>query len=277
MAPTGSGVVQANIDAGRRPGIDCIVKPAAAKQRICASPTIQVVRGGIAEDCIITVAEHCIFNDGISRNRQIANASVDVRKGLFVQVEPLVVVSGRQVDCVDPATVKQCDSMRAQHIHIGICCGTDAVGRIAASGRACVPVQVLDGQDIGHLWGQNISKACVHIAILAFREVGHDGRLPAVICVDRIIGVAGEAIVVTGVTKAQRVPDLVNIGLETVAGQRGALRREPIGGDIDRGRIDRVVGAVPGESGSCVCATIIVIKGYVSIVRHFLERDAGDI
>ena len=83
--------------------------------------------------------------------------------------------------------------------------------------------------------------------------------------------------VVARVTEAERVPDLVDVGLEAVGVQPGPVIVHPRCRNVDVGRADdavRPVGVGSRDRSFRICA---IVEVYLGTRRHLLEGDADDV
>ena len=125
----------------------------------------------------------------------------------------------------------------------------EAVGRIAGACRRRA-VDLLRRIDIGQLRRDDVAIGAAVVIILP--EIRHEGVLPGIVGVDRIVRIAGAAVVRALVAEAEGVTDFVEVGLVAVTVDAGlavvcaAVLGDPVRADIDvRGRNDaRAVVAV---------------------------------
>ena len=234
---------------------------------------MDVICGIVADNSVFSAAGIGVLDHRTAGDAQIADLAVEIGEGLCIEIEPLIGGAGGQVDRVDAAAIINRGGRAAEDVHICIRRGVGAVGGVAAARIGVGAIEVLNGQNVGHLRGDHVVEAGIDEAVLRLAEIGHDRRLPAFIGVMGVVRIGGAAVVIAGMAEPERVPDLVDIGLVIVAGQRGAIGVQPLGRDVDIRGID----LAPESSGTGKGTALVVIEGDLGRAGDFLELDAGDI
>src|SRR5450631_3612549 len=94
-------------------------------------------------------------------------------------------------------------------------------------------IDLIDRVDVGHLRRDHIAVRAARMVVL--REIRHDGILPGVVGIGRVRRICRAAIVWTLMAETERVADLVNVGLVSVAIYSGlavecaAVTGDPVG------------------------------------------------
>ena len=147
----------------------------------------------------------------------------------------------------------------------------EAVSRVPRAGRRRQPVQRLHGQDVGDHRRDHMKPAeapAIEIVTLGLREIGHDRRRPGIVLEECVVGIGRGFVVIAGVTQAERMADLVKIGLVGVtadvrAGSTG-WRRQPGSIDVDEHRRNEISAEGPYFRE---CAPIRVVVGEEDVRR----------
>ena len=230
------------------------VMPAIAEDRIVATASVDLIGCIVADDVVRAAASFRVFDDGATRDGQVAHVAVDIGKALGIEIDPLVGAARRQVDCIVAIAVKDRDATARGQVHAELRqVGVVAIDRVACLCVGRRAVQVLDRDDIRDLRCREKHARGVDVRILVLVEIGHDRHLPAVIGKMRVIAESGAAVVIAAMAKAQRMADLVNIGLQVIV----AIALPGVV-DIDIGTDDRVAGCHRRRIGS----GLVIIEGH---------------
>ena len=268
------------------------VGPGGAGQAVLPAARADVVVGGIAGDRVVAGPGKGVLDHRAPRDGDISGQPVHVRIGLGVQVDALVGGVPGGVDPVDAALVE--DRVGHRPAGIGARGRVQEIGEIAAQVGAGAPdrgarrgaagpgraIEVLDGHDIGHHRAHHRGPGRVDCRVVGLAEIGHDRDLPAVIGKGLVHPVCGRAVIAALVAQPQGMADLVDIGLEGIAVERGAVAGQPALADHHVGRDDFAgEGDVAGGIGTVVIliADAGIVEGDVGAGgRGFHEGEIGD-
>ena len=291
------GIDDLDLEAAARTGQNSEIGAVAADDRVAAragekrvvaiAAVQQIVRRVPAHDIAVVSADG-VFDDGLRPDDQVASAPHDVRDRPGGQVDMHAGCRARQIQAVMTAIVVERDRV-AQPRPVAVTgrqecqqlaedpadSRPDAVDRVSRTRRGVRPVERLHREDVCELGRRRNREIGGDVGVLVLGEVRHRARLPAV---ERMPGAGAEArgrIVVAGVTEPERMADLVDIGLEAVVVDRGAILGQPVRRDVDRG----VGRGSPEADRLCPGAVLAVVEAQLGLGQNRLlaELQARDV
>ena len=220
----------------------------AADEPVAARPAGQGIRPGAAGEAtagivgdqrIVAAAADRVFDDGVGCDPDIVDEAAHRGERGGVQIDGLVVGVAGAIERIVAAAVVDRQRRRlgvgaeVEYRARGI---IEAVGRIAGACRRRA-VDLLHRIDIGHLRRDDVAIGAAVVILLP--DIRHDGVLPGIVGVDRVVRITGGAVIGALVAEAEGVTDFVDVGLVAVTVDAGlavvcaAVLGDPVRADID--------------------------------------------
>ena len=237
------------IDAG---AADQPVTACAAEQRVVAAAARQRGPGIARNQRVVAAAADRLLDDRAERNADIVDETADRREGTRMQIDGLRRGVAGTIKRIVAAAVIDGQRRRPGIIvaeaeyRAGI--AVEAVDGVSRPRRGRRAVHCSHRVDIRNLRRDDVAVGAP--GIIRFREVRHDRILPGVVGEDRVGRIGRTAVVRPLMAEAERMPDLVHVGLVGIAVDAGlavigaAVGGNPVGADID-GRPGYCTVAIP--------------------------------
>ena len=245
-------------------------------------PPDSVAAGVACDQAVVAAAANGLLDDRVERDPDIVDEAADRGKRARVQIDGLRRRIAGAIERVVAAAVVDRQRRRRGVVgeiehRAGI--AVEAVDGVAGSRRGRRAVHRNDGVDVRHLRRDHVAVRTP--GIIRLREIRHDGILPGVVGIDRVGRIRRAAIVRPLVAEAERVSDLVDVGLVAVAVDAGlAVIRAAVGGDPVGADVDGLIGdrAAPGPGAAGVgLHRAVVGERDVRGAGGLHEGDVGDL
>ena len=269
------------------------VAPRAPRQPVVAQRAPQAVVPGAGPDPVVcgVAGQHVVarsrcqvLDHRAGHDRDVPAQPVGMGYAARDQGDDLVRAVPRQVQRVHAARVDDGEgdlAARAGFQQVGhplVVAARSAVLAIdgIAGPQACRAVKRAHGRDVGHHRRHHPGEAGIDEGVLVLVEIGHDRGLPTVVDVKVVISVFGPAVVVAGMAQAQGMADLVDVGLEGIAGKAGAIGCKPVLPDVDRRTFDIPAQRERLRIGAAACIIQRDVDGLAGR-RRGVEADPGHV